>query len=681
MSETMNIDMTGGAAEDNTPVSNDAGISIDITSGSNELVIDSTADSTPNNVVDLSTLKGNNRAATNRPARKQQQPIIVNANTNTRRTVNVSEIAKPEEPDPNIKESIEDEILNLNDPNSIFSKYIKKQKEEMEEWVAAKEEEKEINAITEEDQLIADLTGDYSDINNKVNNKKEEEAIVYDINSGWHDKGVEPEKKVAKPVKEEKPTEVESVDISSIFNNEEENKPMSEPKKEVLDELIPDMPAEAKTVKAQPVEEVDINIEPEPAIVKETPVVVKEEVKDVESLDINSAATKEVKKEEKPEVAPLEMEITTDVSTFNVSEIVEEDEIDEDAQAKKEAEEKEETLKHLQKLATEKLKPISKKLDISSFTILKKPVIDVKHAITGNNARVIKWVLPYQESTVFMKEFSGSELEKLREYSNAGRSADALNRRFKLIYDHIASPKPATFEAWMKSTPFSDVDHYFFAIYISSFKGANYLPEDCPNKDCTDKTFITDDVDIMKMVKFDTEEAKKKFSEIYQSEATPAGKGLYCTEAVALNEKIAVSFREPSIANLADIATLDERAIDRFSAIIEYIPYIDGMYLIDVENQQLAPISYKMFADNPAKTVISKIAKYESLLSTLSVDEFGIIKAYINAISEKTAGISYVYPSVNCPTCGAVTNEIPTTAEELVFTRYQLGALTTTPLK
>jgi hypothetical protein len=183
------------------------------------------------------------------------------------------------------------------------------------------------------------------------------------------------------------------------------------------------------------------------------------------------------------------------------------------------------------------------------------------------------------------------------------------------------------------------------------------------------------------MVKFDTEEAKKKFSEIYQSEATPAGKGLYCTEAVALNEKIAVSFREPSIANLADIATLDERAIDRFSAIIEYIPYIDGMYLIDVENQQLAPISYKMFADNPAKTVISKIAKYESLLSTLSVDEFGIIKAYINAISEKTDGISYVYPSVNCPTCGAVTNEIPTTAEELVFTRYQLGALTTTPLK
>ena len=156
-----------------------------------------------------------------------------------------------------------------------------------------------------------------------------------------------------------------------------------------------------------------------------------------------------------------------------------------------------EVLKHLQKLATEKLKPVSAKLDISSFTILKKPVSNVSPIFQNSSARVVKWVLPAQESIVLMKEFSGSELEKLREYSENSRSVDSLNRRFFMIYDHIVSPKPATFEQWLKSVPFEDIDHYFFAIYIASFKGANFLPEDCINKGCGE-TFITDDINTLK---------------------------------------------------------------------------------------------------------------------------------------------------------------------------------------
>ena len=310
---------------------------------------------------------------------------------------------------------------------------------------------------------------------------------------------------------------------------------------------------------------------------------------------------------------------------------------------------------------------------------MKKPATNINPIFQAASARVIKWVLPAQGSIVLMKEFSGAEIGKVREYSENSRSVDSLNRRFHMIYDHIVSPKPATFEQWMKTTPYEDVDHYFFAVYIASFKGANYLPVDCVNNKCNE-TFITEDINIMDMVKFENNEAKDKFVKLYQSEATPAGKGVYCTEIVPITNTVAIAFRQPSIYNLIEIASLDERSRNTYSHILDYIPYIDTMYAIDTEQQTLTPINYKVFPDNAQRTIRSKIKKYESIFSLMSVDEFGPIKAYVRAITEKTTGMSYVYPAVECPKCHTLTTEQPATAEQLVFTRYQLGSLVTTSL-
>ena len=87
-----------------------------------------------------------------------------------------------------------------------------------------------------------------------------------------------------------------------------------------------------------------------------------------------------------------------------------------------------------------------------------------------------------------------------------------------------------------------------------------------------------------------------------------------------------------------------------------------------------------MFADNAQKTVRSKLQKYTNVLNTLSVDEFGVIKAYITELAENKIGMHYVYPSIDCPKCQTPTEEQEARAEDLVFTRYQLGALTTTSL-
>lgn len=336
-------------------------------------------------------------------------------------------------------------------------------------------------------------------------------------------------------------------------------------------------------------------------------------------------------------------------------------------------------LKQLQDMATERLKPTSKKLDISSFTVVKKPVTNVMPFFKPNKAKVAKWVLPTQKATIFMKEFSGSELEKLREYSEDRNSVDALNRRFHMIYDHIASARPSSFEQWLKVTPYRDVDHYFFAIYIASFNGANFLPEDCINTRCK-KTFLTDDIKIMDMVKFENSKAKDEFSKLYKSEASPVSNGLFVSEVVPLSESVAIGFREPSIYNVFELASLDDATRRKYSSIIDYIPYIDELYVINQETHELIPVGYKKYTNNAVKTVQSKIQKYEKIFNTLSVDEFGPVKAYVRDIIAMNPGMYYVYPSVECPQCHTMTEEQRTSAEELVFTRYQLGALTNTSL-
>lgn len=337
-----------------------------------------------------------------------------------------------------------------------------------------------------------------------------------------------------------------------------------------------------------------------------------------------------------------------------------------------------EVLEHLQKLATERLKPVSRELNISSFTILKKPTANTK--VLEQPVKAAKWVLPTQESIVLMKEFLGSELETLREFSEDGTSVTQLYRKYKTIYDHIASPKPATYEAWLKSTPYSDIDHYFFAVYIASFKDANYLPLDCRNKGC-EKTFLTEDVPIMNMVKFETEKDKEKFVSLYQSESTPAGKGIYCSEIVPLSNNIAVGFKDASIYNLFELASLNDKDKEKYASILEFIPYIDSLYIIHMDRQELEPVGYKIYPDNANKTTKSKINTFHNVLKNLSVDEFTPIRSYIKSITNKSTGMSYIYPAIDCPYCGKPTTETNTTAEELVFLRYQLASLSSMPLK
>lgn len=400
------------------------------------------------------------------------------------------------------------------------------------------------------------------------------------------------------------------------------------------------------------------------------------------SIEENKDQDKDKEKEEDYSVGITEDDnIDLEVTNVEGKPVVTEDEntLDDAADSGVVADDTE-VLEHLQKLATERIKPIARKLDLSSFTVMKKPTANLK-ALQNTDVKAAKWVLPSQDSVVLMKEFLGSELENLREYSEDATNMSMLYRKYRAIYEHIASPKPATYEAWLKATPFSDVDHYFFAAYIASFKGVNYLPVDCTNKKCG-KTYMTEDVPILDMVKFKDENAKKKFTKLYTSEPMYTGKGLYVSEIVPLNNHIAIGFKEASIYNLFEVQSLSDADKEKYNAIISIIPYIDAMYIIHQDTQQLEPIGYKIYPENANKTVKAKIATFNKALNTLSPDEFTPINAFIREISNKREdGITYQYPSVKCPYCGTQINAIDTSAESLLFTRYQLGALANTSLK
>lgn len=661
---------------------NQDGITIDATGGassSNIEKVSNTVQEQPkgNNktVVNLNGMfeqsKGNHTTITpSTPSQKRvqggrvQEPkdLVIDATGNSRKVADLSSLPDmtPEEAAYAKEHYVDDPMERmLEGDDSLLGKYLNDKEAELKTGYEAVAYNIQKEKLEEE----AELTGDDSAL------------LEFENNNG--------------NIEEENVTVIGDDDILSSLDDSEND--------EKEEELMPNNKEEKIEETVQAVEEENVNFEDfkidedykggsEPVDAVDDEIEEESDEDDVlNNLDDVSTEEEEPVKEEKPkkiEKPDIDLEVTQVENTGNdiINEIDDSLEVEEEDSPEPE-DDSAEILKKLKDLATERLKPVSKRLDISSFTVIKQPISNTKE-FNVNPIKAAKWVLMNQEATVMMKEFTGAELERLREFTQDGvNSVSSITKRYKLIYDHIDSPKPASFETWLKTTPFSDEDNYFFAIYIASFKGANYIPRDCSDQTSCKETWLTEDVDIMDMVKFDDEDAKKKFARIYQAEDSSMTKaGLYVSERVPLSNTVAASFREPSIYTRIELASLDAEFREKYSAIMEFIPYIDSLYLINQEEGTLTPVGYKSFANNNIKTTKSKIQQFAKVLSTLSIDEFGTIRPFVNEIATRSNGISYIIPECTCPKCGKVVEEVSTTAEEMLFTRYQLGALVNTSL-
>lgn len=349
------------------------------------------------------------------------------------------------------------------------------------------------------------------------------------------------------------------------------------------------------------------------------------------------------------------------------------DNIDEAKLREKEQKEQVDKLRHLIK---EKISPVTKTFDISTYSISKKPASNTISTPRDKGEKIADWVLMSSQRPIYMRKFTGTEIVRLSDNKGRTRLNRALDT-WKLIYDHIVDPyKPSTLEEWARVTSFLDIDHIYMAIYRANFDGSNYIPYNCTNTNCKE-VFLSDNFDIIDMCKFKSDEDKNMFNSILGSECTPAH-SLYTTELVPVSDEYAFAFREPSIYNIIfESAMLDEEFVNKFDELVSICTYIDAIYKIDHVNKELQPVRTNVYPNNMKKTLKSRIINYSKYISNLDSDQYNTIVAYINKINESGDKLTYKLPEVTCPKCKTVIKETETTAQDLVFTRHQLAALAT----
>ena len=430
---------------------------------------------------------------------------------------------------------------------------------------------------------------------------------------------------------------------------------------EDLDALEAEVLGEDEEVEEEMVEENDI---PEDELVE-----LDEET--VEEPAVDESKVEETKEEDTSVYDDGSIKIET------TSTLVKEEEIDEDLDAEVKPDSNTESeakriLISVQNQVSAKIKPVNKRRNLEGFTVATNP-ITTNAIFKTPEVAVAKWPLPVTGITIQMRAVFGSDLEDLRGMIDNNDARGVLQK----LYDAIVSPKSA-FNVWVKQIAFQDYDHMFMALYIASFKGANYMMVQCNGDKCPEKTYITDDIPFSKLIKYRDNEAKEKFQKLYK-EAPADNYCLVSTEIVPITDTIAIGFTDPSIYSfLMEPDYFDADFRRKYGVATAVAPYIDRFYYIDYEQRKYVPIGYKIYENNDSKTAKSKIIKYNHILRSFSSDEIAALKAYMEAINQKNSAVSYIEPATTCPFCGTENPERNNTAAQMLFTRNQLAALVNT---
>ena len=463
------------------------------------------------------------------------------------------------------------------------------------------------------------------------------------------------------------PSEDELYEETPVRQNTFVGIPDENPAQNLMDELDAELAQDEADYRAE-VGDTYTEEEYEDTYMEETP------VKAVVEPTVRKEAPKPVK-----EATPVVDTTFSDFVSGDINFDKEVEDLEENVDEQKLAEkEQKEQLDKLRSLVRQKISPVSKAFDISTFSVSKRPAANRVSTPRDRGQKIADWVLMSSQKPIYMRRFSGTELERL---SNGGKGRSRLNRAldtWQLIYDHIVDPhKPATLEDWAKVTSFLDIDHIYMAIYRANFEGSNYIPYNCSNDNCKDKVFLSDNFDIMDMCKFSDKEAKDKFNSIIGTE-TNFTSGLYSTEIVPVSEDYAFVFREPSIYNIIfESAVLDEEFVEKFGDLISICSYIDDIYYINRQEQILQPVRTNVYPNNLKKTVKSRIINFSKYISELDSDQYNTIIAYMQKINESGDKLTYQLPEVTCPACSTVIPAVKRDAQDILFTRHQLAALAT----
>lgn len=387
-----------------------------------------------------------------------------------------------------------------------------------------------------------------------------------------------------------------------------------------------------------------------------------------EDIDIEEDTISDSDEEESISVTP---NLKTNIRVMEVD--TEENEEDDDEDLEKD--ERDIQFEQLQKELKKKVNPIRKKIDLNSFKISKKP-ISVSNVLKNTASKVIvaDWALFNRNRAISMTEFSGTEINKLNPENSLTNTINTYTNIYTLIYNHIVDAnKPKTMEEWLKTVYYKDRNHLYFAIYKASFDRSNYLPYECPH--CK-HVFVTDDVKIDDMVKYKNDKIKENAKQILEQDTTTE-----ITEIDVVLEQISDNYvfgiKEPSLYEVIfENLTLTDNVRIKYADLLELISYIDSIYLIDHETNELRPVELQVYPNNLAKTVKEKIVKFAKIIESISSDELNTLRAIIAEMDAANADdITYVLPAVTCEKCKKEIEERTMAAENMLFTRHQLAAI------
>lgn len=331
-----------------------------------------------------------------------------------------------------------------------------------------------------------------------------------------------------------------------------------------------------------------------------------------------------------------------------------------------------EMLDELRTAVKKNISHVKNKIDLSQFSVSKTPVAASKAiGFSIRDTNKADWVLPNAGSVISVSGLSGPEIFSM-DPSNSNRSKiNTLKDIYSIIYKHVLNKGKITFEAWMKKTRFSDIQHIYFALYKATFSNSNFVHYECPS---CHHVFIKD-IDFDSVVKYKDDETKAKITEILTNNVVDIKP--YPITRYQASDDYVIDIKEPSIWNtVIELSSLSDSFLEKYESLVDTITFIDNIYIIDYDNNTLQPVDTKPVANNIGKTIANKISIYSDIIRNIPSDNFFDLRAKVASQFNANAGeVSYFVPGCNCPKCNTAIADKAMEGSELLFTRHQLGAL------
>jgi len=346
----------------------------------------------------------------------------------------------------------------------------------------------------------------------------------------------------------------------------------------------------------------------------------------------------------------------------------------------------EEIKQNIRQEMAKNFRPVANQLDLSKFTIAKKPIAAAKviNSIKNKPIECADSVLYDLDRPIRMSAWGPLEIQSINPQNvQSGNYNAFVENKMRLAYEHIIDAnKPKSFESWAMSTPNTVMDDLMFAAYKATFGNANMVTFNCSDDNCQ-HVFI-ESVPISSMIKFRNDEVKQKYYDILHHGNVDSTSQEYSVDLYQASDEYVFGLKTPSLYNTYIETSLIDRAFaEKYNTLLLLLTYIDDAYLIDKETNTLIPIDTKPIATDKVTTYKRRVKTFAAILKHLTSDQLQALSVETDKYdmtklddnNNPIKNITYVFPECRCKKCGKKIDEVEVAPDNMLFTRHQLGLM------